>query len=1498
MNSDNNSVKSSSTRSSKKRAKGKQTPPKKNKVSENKPKQAEKGTPEPKREFRRNIAEPAANNAPNEALNHAYGLVPHLIELPYSVQCPELSEICSKFRRTPGMWGHPISGAFRSLAACLALQHATEDMVSTQTQHLRIVDVGGNFNNNRQMRLNGVWTLNPSLTYEKVARNLVSGYGSCNHYLHDCTCGVFASSYSVHSLYYVLPQELADHLKWKVMSRTHYAVVHRYMPGLNTFNKLKDMSTKYDNGIWTTMAEGNSVAYKHESNSWMFQRAWRGEGKSGMAITVLGDYNDHWLIKFFYTDVLPPALLNPWQRTVAKVAHEPSLSTALLPYVEMHCAGLDRSKESAFRSFISAFPQALARDNIDLFNRYELAINKMELLTTVYHKALESEVKIRQDKFQPFHPTQNQTIRSINKFEYNHDSYLLRIMIVIWSVVGLYFLALALQNKIDIFLVPLITCLIIAITVFCVALAMGYVSTPDWMNKVLPLVLGRAYSFFSLPDRCCPAPLLDMDPTAELRVPSIITCDIRTIMTNRFLVVPSWLPTLPRNCYHSIMTAIRNRCIRHAPVEAGAWDDMAIPTEILVAAKSFSAANDLLSEEEWAARYGTTRREKLYRDLDYESLSHHTKPGFTTGFIKKEKYLGKQEFSARLIQASTAFYNVTVGPWITSLSTFIANIFNYHHPVFFYATKTSAEEIGSWFSDSAKRFPYIIDSDFSSFDSTISWQAIVCEMEVYSAAGFPLMILLLLRLQTVTQGKVKGGWKFSCKGKRGSGRPNTSLGNTLLNFILFWNYCQRNGIGFRMMALGDDTVAFTNKPIDLVMMKEYYKQKGFLITPTNRTVTTAEFCSCLFYPFGDSYILGPKIGRVLAKTFWEHNGYNERKYWKWVAEICIGMQSSWSFVPVLREVSLRYTGADTMIKSEYQHYASKSYPVDDRTYPFLCERYGLTFADIDALVSEVSGIAPVVLQGPIVERICQVDIGGKPNVAVNELRYHCTQIRQFNSVDIVVPVIEEVIKSQWWWLAFMIGFYECDFNFSEGLVHSIIHVMMSMLPLPVAICLHLCLNWSVRHFNNNASFNMARKKSKTNKTKKPTQPKQAKNDFAEQLAKLVKTGVKTGLISGGAALGGMVGMPSLGAAAGGWLSKAIGSGDYKISNNSLMASGVPTFSGPKNSVRIRHRELISDISGSTAFTNNVYPINPGLAQTFPWFSQICGCFTSYRIWGMMFEFLSNSADALNSTNTAMGSVIMATQYNVTKSNYVNKPEMAASEFSCATKPSESLLHPIECDLEFRPIRNSYLRSGTVPSGEDKRFYDWGNFQLATVGMQAAAVIGELWVTYDIELFYPKLIPGEYPGTWTTVINNGAYTSTDILSSVQTTPTGLGGITIKATGAGYDTIFFPSDISSGVYFVSIRFKGSSTVYTAPTITRSNCALINTTSNAYGWELGASGSIWTPASGATASAVTYQTIVSISGYSSAGSYIQLSGGTLPSSGTAVDIYVEPLPLDYTP
>jgi hypothetical protein len=76
----------------------------------------------------------------------------------------------------------------------------------------------------------------------------------------------------------------------------------------------------------------------------------------------------------------------------------------------------------------------------------------------------------------------------------------------------------------------------------------------------------------------------------------------------------------------------------------------------------------------------------------------------------------------------------------------------------------------------------------------------------------------------------------------------------------------------------------------------------------------------------------------------------------------------------------------------------------------------------------------------------------------------------------------------------------------------------------------------------------------------------------------------------------------------------------------------------------------------------------------------------------------------------------------------------------------------------------YIRNGDVMSSADKRFSDLGMFQFATVGMQAASVIGELWVSYHVELIRPKLHvenPVRYPlnGTQMYLTANDSLTTT-------------------------------------------------------------------------------------------------------------------------------------------
>jgi len=313
---------------------------------------------------------------------------------------------------------------------------------------------------------------------------------------------------------------------------------------------------------------------------------------------------------------------------------------------------------------------------------------------------------------------------------------------------------------------------------------------------------------------------------------------------------------------------------------------------------------------------------------------------------------------------------------------------------------------------------------------------------------------------------------------------------------------------------------------------------------------------------------------------------------------------------------------------------------------------------------------------------------------------------------------------------------------------------------------------------------------------------------------------------GRAAGGAMFGKP--GASVGNWLgggvSGILGFGDYAVKKNDLMMLDegvpVPTFQNMNDGVIVCHREFIGDITQSIVFTNNQFVIQPGDVGTFPWLSQIAAQFEQYEILGMIFQYRSTASDFGTTTNMAMGSVIMATEYDTVDNAYSSKLEMENSQYAMSGKPSHDIIHPIECDPGVvGPMGLKYVRTGPVPSGKDNRLYDHGNFQIATTGMPAATgTIGELWVTYKIAFYKPQFNVGNS-------IRSDYWTagSHSIDSYWGIAPTISAGSSI-IVGNGGNVLTFPKNVPVGSKFaIMMDVLGASTSVTGPTVTPSNCTI---------------------------------------------------------------------------
>jgi len=284
-----------------------------------------------------------------------------------------------------------------------------------------------------------------------------------------------------------------------------------------------------------------------------------------------------------------------------------------------------------------------------------------------------------------------------------------------------------------------------------------------------------------------------------------------------------------------------------------------------------------------------------------------------------------------------------------------------------------------------------------------------------------------------------------------------------------------------------------------------------------------------------------------------------------------------------------------------------------------------------------------------------------------------------------------------------------------------------------------------------------------------------------------------------------------------------GFGDYKIAGNTLMTGGLdpPTVVNSVNNggVIVRHREYLMDINATTAFTIQTLPLNTGLLETFPWLSAIATHFEQYKFQGLLFEFKSLSSDAVlsSATSSALGSVVMATQYNALNPPFPDKFTMENYEFANSAKPSLSFIHPVECARKDTPLTELYVRGGAPAPGSDLRLYDLGNFHIATVGMQAASgVCGELWCTYEVELMKPKIETVQN----TNLVDHFRLTASGTNSS-PFTGNDTAGFNTLGGELGDNVYTFPVAMNTGLFIIIWYIFGPSTALTSPTVTLDDC-----------------------------------------------------------------------------
>jgi len=428
----------------------------------------------------------------------------------------------------------------------------------------------------------------------------------------------------------------------------------------------------------------------------------------------------------------------------------------------------------------------------------------------------------------------------------------------------------------------------------CAAIAIAAVATTVIAVKRNPLKVAAAFCMawagravwnsykkpaasinpFEMEDKCCvDCPLPDTFSGSFKPTPTP-TCVPKPVYVG-FTVAPKHV-WVPRSCSHNEENALKTRQLLPAlstPVKRAERYEAAfrcLQEEMKIPVVEMSAE----AREEFMAHLTTSQRRMVIKALETCS---HVPTARTKAFVKREVLTEKKlvKENPRLISSKEVEYFAEVGPeyytwqkqgtkdlWATPELAL--------QQKFIYPGAMTGDQIGEIVTYFEHLGWHALEADYSRYDGHTEEEALDAEMKFYKNYLTDTEVDFL-RLQLNTKGRTMSGHKFKCKGKRASGVANTTFGNTFIGFAIAALILSEMDIeDYCVMQLGDDNIIFTKKKVAVGPFVEKALDFGHKLEMVYRSPEEydfLEFCSQRFYDIGDTRVLGPKIGRVLAKTF-------------------------------------------------------------------------------------------------------------------------------------------------------------------------------------------------------------------------------------------------------------------------------------------------------------------------------------------------------------------------------------------------------------------------------------------------------------------------------------------------------------------------------------------------------------------------------------------------------------------------------------------------------
>lgn len=167
----------------------------------------------------------------------------------------------------------------------------------------------------------------------------------------------------------------------------------------------------------------------------------------------------------------------------------------------------------------------------------------------------------------------------------------------------------------------------------------------------------------------------------------------------------------------------------------------------------------------------------------------------------------------------------------------------------------------------------------------------------------------------------------------------------------------------------------------------------------------------------------------------------------------------------------------------------------------------------------------------------------------------------------------------------------------------------------------------------------------------------------------------------------------------------------------------------------KHREYLGSITtGGVANTYQVIKTfvgQPGNSITFPWFHNHARSYESYIINALKVEYVPHC-----STGTP-GKLMMLLDSDVLDNTPQSSLDLLNSAGACSTQVWSNLNMNINRERLNKGYKSRYIRGDSPIANADMKTYDFGNIFIAVQDAPANTGLGDIYITYDIQLLTPQ-----------------------------------------------------------------------------------------------------------------------------------------------------------------